>query len=451
MSVKIGMISLGCAKNQVNSENMMSALDEAGFELTRDFDGAAVVVINTCGFIEEAKEEAILNIIEVGKLKAENRVDKIIVAGCLPERYREELFSEMPEIDAVLGCGSYHRIVEVAKAVISGETPAVFDAPRDAPLNESRILSTPSYTAYIKIAEGCDNRCSYCVIPSLRGGFRSRKIEDVLAEAEDLAALGVGELIVIAQDTSRYGKDIYGEGKLPELLTKLAKIKGLEWIRVHYLYPDEVDDELIRVIADEPKIVKYLDIPIQHASDKILKDMNRRGDKAYLDSLFNKIRERIPEVVLRTSVIVGFPGETPEDFEELCDFLKKHRFVRGGVFKYSAEQGSAAALMDEQVDEFEKNRRYELACALQARVIDEYNHSLIGKSLVVLCEGYDRNIGYYFGRTFADSPEIDMCIFVKSDRTIQPGDFIKVEVTKEADGELFGTVIFTDREMEGQQ
>ncbi|NLG53574.1 MAG: 30S ribosomal protein S12 methylthiotransferase RimO [Clostridiales bacterium] len=440
MTHKIGMISLGCAKNQVNSENMLAALDQAGFEIISGPDGADAVIINTCGFIESARSEAYYVIGEVKKLKVENKVGKIIVAGCLPERYKS-LLDDIPEIDAVLGCGSYHRIVGVVRGVLSGRKAAVFDDPDTAPIDGSRILSTPGYTAYIKIAEGCDNRCSYCVIPSLRGRYRSRRMEDILEEAKGLAGLGVRELIVIAQDTSRYGIDLYGKRRLGELLERLCRIDGLRWIRVHYLYPDEIDEGLIRVFADEEKIVKYLDIPIQHASDRILKAMNRRGDGKYLDNLFARLRDKIPGAVFRTSVIVGFPGETREDFEELCAFLKKHKFVRGGVFKYSAEKGSPAERMDGQVDEDEKERRYELACALQSRIIDEYNRSLISGKLTVLCEGFDSDIGYYFGRTFADSPEVDARIYFRAPFDVSPGMLLAVMAVREADGELYGEAV----------
>ncbi|MDD3165472.1 MAG: 30S ribosomal protein S12 methylthiotransferase RimO [Oscillospiraceae bacterium] len=435
----IGMISLGCAKNQVNAEQMMYLLQQAGFTVTAEPDGADAVVINTCGFIDSAKSEAISNILEMAALKQSGRVGKIIVTGCLSERYREQIRLEMPEVDAVLGCGSYFEIVPAVQQALSGETPEVF-GDIDAPIAEvDRVLSTPGYYAYLKIAEGCDNRCSYCVIPSLRGRYRSRSMENLLDEAARLARDGVQELIVVAQDTSRYGIDRYGEKKLPELLRKLCRIEGFRWIRIHYLYPDEITDELIDVIASEEKIVKYLDIPIQHCNDEILKKMNRRGNKAFLDALFLKLRARMEGLVLRTSLIAGLPGEGEAEFEELCAFLRKHKLERAGAFAFCPEEGTPAAQMD-YPDSDVANRRAEVLTELQSRIMDAYNDSCVGKTRLVLCEGYDPTVSAYYGRSYAESPDIDGRI-VFSAKSAMPGTFYSVNIVSAVDGELVGCVV----------
>lgn len=442
MVKKIGFISLGCAKNLVDSEHMLSLLDEAGFEITGEIENTDVVVINTCGFIASAREEAYDNIREVGLLKSEGKVKKIIVAGCLPEREREILLENLPEIDAVVGCGSFSEIVSVVNRSLNGEQPFSTFSDIDAPIpEEGRILTTPVHMAFLKVAEGCDNRCSYCVIPSLRGRFRSRKIEDILSEAESLVASGVKELIVVAQDTTRYGLDLYGERRLFELLRELCTIEGLEWIRLHYLYPDEITDELIEMIAKEEKIVKYLDIPIQHVSDRILTAMNRRGNRQYLDELFTKLRSRIPNVVLRTSLIVGLPGETDEEFEELCDFIAKHKIERAGAFAYSPEEGTPAAVMPDQVDESTKARRVELLGELSARLMDEWNQKQIGNMISVVCEGFDRYAECFFGRSWADSPDIDGKVFFTAKKAKRPGDMINVQITEILEGDLIGECI----------
>ncbi len=438
MSKSIGMISLGCAKNQVNAEQMMYLLREAGYEILPTVEGADVVIINTCGFIDSAKSEAIDNILAMGELKAAGVIGKILVTGCLSQRYQDEILTEMPEVDGVLGTGSYDDIVSVVARLLGGETVSEF-GDIHAPMSEAgRILTTPEYYAYLKIAEGCDNRCSYCVIPSLRGKYRSRTMDDCLYEARMLAEDGVKELIVVAQDTSRYGIDLYGERKLPELLRELCRIEKLHWVRVHYLYPDELTDELLEVIASEPKIVKYMDIPIQHVNDTILKKMNRRGTKAELNELFAKILKKIPDAVIRTSLITGLPGEGEAEFEELCDWLREYKLERVGAFAFSPEEGTAAAKM-EHPDEETAVRRAEIVSELQSRIMDAYNEARLGTTMEVLCEGYDPETEQYFGRTYADSPDIDGRVVFDSERAVRPGSFVQVQITGVADGDLVGS------------
>lgn len=437
MSNRIGVISLGCAKNQVNAEQMMYLLREAGYEILPSVEGADVVIINTCGFIDSAKSEAIDHILAMAELKAAGVIGKILVTGCLSQRYQQEILKELPEVDGILGTGSYGYIVSAVRELLQGKTVAQFDD-INAPVDEvGRILTTPEHYAFLKIAEGCDNRCSYCVIPSLRGKFRSRTIEDCLYEARMLAEDGVKELIVVAQDTSRYGIDLYGERKLAELLRELCKIEKLHWIRVHYLYPDEMSDELIDVIASEPKIVKYMDIPIQHVNDRILKKMNRRGTREELDALFAKLRSRIPGVVIRTSLITGLPGEGEEEFEELCDWLRVHKLERVGAFAFSPEEGTPAAKM-EHPDEETAIRRAEIVCELQSRIMDECNDARIGTVMEVLCEGYDPETEQYFGRTYADSPEIDGRVLFTCETAVHTGSFVQVRITDVCDGDLVG-------------
>lgn len=438
MSKSIGMISLGCAKNQVNAEQMMYLLREAGYEILPTVEGADVVIINTCGFIDSAKSEAIDNILAMGELKAAGVIGKILVTGCLSQRYQDEILSEMPEVDGVLGTGSYDDIVSVVERLLDGETVSEF-GDIHAPMSEAgRILTTPDYYAYLKIAEGCDNHCAYCVIPSLRGRYRSRTMDDCLYEARMLAEDGVKELIVVAQDTSRYGIDLYGERKLPELLRELCKIEKLHWVRVHYLYPDELTDELLDVIASEPKIVNYFDIPIQHVNDMILKKMNRRGTKAELCALFDKIRTKIPDAVIRTSLITGLPGEGEAEFEELCQWLREYKLERVGAFAFSPEEGTPAARM-EHPDQETAVRRAEIISELQSRIMDECNEARIGTTMEVLCEGYDPESEQYFGRTYADSPEIDGVVTFYSEKTVRAGSFVRVKITGVNDFSLVGT------------
>ena len=437
----IGFISLGCAKNQVDCERMMYRVQEAGHTVLAEVVGSDVVVINTCGFIDSAKSEAIDFILQMGQLKQEGLVGKVLVTGSLSQRYQQQILDELPEADGVLGTGSYHKIVWAIDALLSGQQVFDFDS-IDAPeLETGRVLTTPEHYAYIKIAEGCDNRCAYCVIPSLRGKFRSRSMDDVLYEARLLAAGGVRELIVVAQDTSRYGTDLPEHRRLlPELLRQLCQIDGFDWIRIHYVYPDEIDDELIDVIATEPKIVKYLDIPIQHCNDQILKLMNRRGDGAYLRQLFAKLRQRIDGLVIRTSVITGLPGEGEEEFEELCQFLKDMRLERVGAFPFSPEEGTPAAEM-EHVDSEVAQERAGIIEQLQSRIMDDYNEAMIGKTLQVLVDGFDEEYEQFFGRSFADSPEIDGRVWIAADEPLTEGHFVNVYIDGLVDGDLSGYLV----------
>lgn len=437
----IGFISLGCAKNQVDCERMMYRVQEAGYTVQADVVGADVVVINTCGFIDSAKSEAIDHILQVGQLKEQGLVGKILVTGCLSQRYQDQIVQEMPEVDGVLGTGSYTQIVPAIEKLLDDKSVYDFGS-IDAPEVETgRILTTPEHYAYIKIAEGCDNRCSYCIIPYLRGRFRSRQMDDVLYEARLLADSGVKELIVVAQDTSRYGIDLPGhKRRLPELLRELCKIDGFEWIRIHYVYPDEIDDELIDVIAQEPKIVKYLDIPIQHCNSKILKLMNRRGDGAFLADLFQKLRSRIPGLILRTSVITGLPGEGEEEFAELCEFLKQMRLERVGAFPFSPEEGTPAAEMEYPDTEIAV-RRAQMVETIQSRIMDDCNEAMIGKQITVLIDGFDEEFQQFYGRTYADSPEIDGRVWIASDEALSEGTFVRLCVDGLIDGDLTGYLV----------
>ena len=434
----IGFISLGCAKNQVDCERMMYRVQEAGFVVQADVIGADVVVINTCGFIDSAKAEAIDSILQMAQLKEQGLIGKILVTGCLSQRYQGEIVKEMPEVDGILGTGSYTEVVPAIEKLLQGDTVEEF-ASIDTPEQEcGRILTTPDHYAYIKIAEGCDNRCAYCIIPYLRGKYRSRQMDDVLYEARVLAANGVKELLVVAQDTSRYGTDLPEYKRLlADLLRKMCKIDGIEWIRVHYTYPDEIDDALIDVIASEPKIVKYLDIPIQHCNSKILKLMNRRGDREMLQQLFSKLRSRIPGLILRTSVITGLPGEGEEEFEELCEFLKEQRLERVGAFPFSPEEGTPAAEMDCVDSEIAQQRAQQIEL-IQSRIMDDYNASMQGKTVTVLVDGYDEEMEQFYGRTYADSPEIDSRVWIASQDALVEGTFIQVVIDGVADGELSG-------------
>ena len=437
----IGFISLGCAKNQVDCERMMYRVQEAGFTVQPDVVGCDAVVINTCGFIDAAKSEAIDYILQMGQLKQQGLVGKILVTGCLSQRYQQQILEQLPEVDGILGTGSYTEIVSALDRVLSGETVVDFGS-IDAPEEEvGRIVTTPEHYAYIKIAEGCDNRCAYCIIPYLRGKFRSRSMDDVLYEARLLADSGVKELIVVAQDTSRYGTDLPGHKRLlPELLHKLCEIESLKWVRVHYVYPDEIDDELIQVIASEPKIVKYLDIPIQHCNDKILKLMNRRGDRQFLENLFTKLREQIPDLVLRTSVITGLPGEGEEEFAELCEFLKVQKLERVGAFPFSPEEGTPAAEMEHPDAEIAQQRA-QIIEGIQSRIMDEYNAAMIGKVLDIVVDGYDEEFSQFYGRTYADSPDIDGRVWIASEEALQEGAFVKVQIDGLIDGDLSGYLL----------
>ena len=437
----IGFISLGCAKNQVDCERMMYRIQEAGHTVCAGIEGCDVVVINTCGFIDSAKSEAIDFILLTANLKEQGSVGKILVTGCLSQRYQQQIMEELPEVDGVLGTGSYADVVDAVERLLQDETVAEFGS-IDAPeLETGRIVTTPEHYAFIKIAEGCDNRCSYCVIPYLRGKFRSRQMDDVLYEARMLADSGVKELIVVAQDTSRYGTDLPGHQRLlPELLRQMCRIDGIEWVRVHYLYPDEIDDELIDVIASEPKIVKYLDIPIQHCNSKILSLMNRRGDGDYLRQLFAKLRSRIPGLVLRTSIITGLPGEGEAEFEELCLFLKELKLERVGAFPFSPEEGTPAAEMEYPDFEVAQSRAA-MVETIQSRIMDEFNEAIIGTTQRVLVDGYDEEFEQYFGRTYGDSPDIDGRVWIACEEDLSEGSFVNVYIDGLVEGDLSGYLV----------
>lgn len=436
MDRKISLISLGCAKNLVNSEQMLYLLSEAGYTLVPEPDGADAVIINTCGFIDAAKSEAIDTVLEMAELKKAGKLGKIIVTGCLAERYQDTVMQELPEIDAVLGVGSFGDIVEAVTKALNNESVLRF-GDKNAPVEETpRVVSTGPSWAYLRIAEGCNNFCAFCAIPYIRGRYRSREIENVVEEARELAEHGVKELIVIAQDITRYGTDLYGKRCLAELCRRLAEIDGVEWIRLHYLYPDQFDDELIGEIASNEKIVKYLDIPIQHINNDILKSMNRRGTGDDIRKLFKELRERIPGVVLRTSLISGLPGEGDAEFEELCSFLREAKIERAGVFPFSPEEGTPAAKMP-HVNAEEAQRRADLIMEIQAGVMDEFNASLIGKTLEVLCLDYDEDSQMWVGRSCYDSPDIDGLVFFDGDGG--EGNIVYVNITAVADdGNLIG-------------
>lgn len=436
---KIAIVSLGCSKNLIDSEQMMANLKENGFELVEDESEADVIVINTCTFIEDARVESINCILEMAEYKKQGAARLIVVTGCMAQRYTDQILTEMPEVDMVIGTNEFDKIAEKLSELCDNEnservhcsdTPLMFEG--------DRVRTTPEYTAYIKIAEGCSNHCTYCVIPSVRGEYRSRKAEDIIAEAKKMADEGVKELIVIAQDTTRYGIDLYGEYRLPQLLGELCGIDGIEWVRVHYCYPELVTDELLDVFAREEKLCNYFDIPIQHVSDRILKLMGRRTSKAEILDMVKRIRERIPGAVIRTSLIVGFPGETEDEFDELCDFVTEVKLDRVGAFTYSREEDTPAYSMKNQVDEEEKRRRQEMLMVTQAAVDDENNARKIGTTVRVLVEGRDEIIKRYFGRTYADSIEIDGAVFFTADKILRPGDFVDVRIDEAVDMDLFG-------------
>ena len=438
---KVSMVSLGCPKNQVDAEQMLYTLKNAGFELTPAEAEADAIIINTCGFIESAKAEAIENILEAAKYKTDGKLKALIVTGCLAERYQNDVTEEIPEVDACVGIGSNGKIAEIVKNAIEGKAENSFGAKTDLDLNTKRILGGVPYSAYLKVADGCNNCCTYCAIPKIRGVLRSRTIEDCVKEAKELAANGVRELIVVAQDTTAYGSDIYGKPMLSELLRQLCKIEGLHWIRTLYTYPDKIDDELLDTVKNEEKLVKYLDIPIQHANAEILKKMNRKGSKADLEGLIKRIREKIPEITLRTTLITGFPSESEEQFEELCEFVKETRFDRLGCFAYSPEEDTIAAEMPHQIDEQTKVSRSENIMEMQMGIALQKNEEKIGSMTEVLFEGWDEYIKCYFGRTPADAPEIDGKIFFMSTKPLVIGDFVKVQINDCIDYDLLGEYV----------
>ena len=441
MPIKVGMVSLGCSKNLVDSERMLAKLRKKGYELVTEPGLADIAVVNTCGFIQSAKEEAIETILELGALKKDGTLKKIIVTGCLTERYRQEAAELFPEADAVVGIGNNKDIVDILDHVLAGERVVDFAPKLDLELTGERIISTMPFFAYLKIAEGCSNCCSYCAIPQIRGKFRSVPMEDVLAEARWLAEHGVTEVVVIAQDTTRYGEDLYGESKLPELLKKIAEIDGIRWIRVLYCYPERITDELLDIIADEEKIVKYLDIPIQHCNGEILSRMNRWGSEAELEALFAKIRDKVPGIILRTTLITGFPGETEEQFTELAEFVKRIRFDRHGCFAYSREEGTKASEFPEQIDRETAERRADNIMEQQLLISAENNEKLLGTEQIAVTEGFDRFAECYFGRTAADAPDIDGKVFFTSEEKLSSGDYVTIKITDTLDYDLIGEVI----------
>jgi len=439
MAKRIGLISLGCAKNLVDSEQMLSVLADAGYEFSDNLDECDGVLVNTCGFIDDAKSEAIENFLELAQLKEEGKIHAIVAAGCLAERYREEIHKELPEVDGVFGIGANGDIAELITKMMNEGFTESFPDKENMPLCGDRELSTPSYFAYIKIAEGCDNKCTYCAIPMIRGGFRSRTMESIEEEARALVEDGAKELILIAQDTTRYGLDLYGKYSLAELLRRLCKIEKLRWLRVLYCYPDAITDELLDVMAEEEKIVKYIDLPLQHASGKVLKTMNRRGDKESLLALVRKIREKMPDVTLRTTMITGFPGETEEDFTELAEFVKEAKFERLGCFTYSQEEGTIAGEMEDQIDEEVKEHRAELIYESQMIIMERLGEKHVGTDIEVLTEGFDRYAECWFGRSKMDAPDTDGKVFFTAEQRPYLGQMVTVHVDEAIDCDLFGT------------
>lgn len=436
--VKVAFVSLGCSKNQIDSEMMLSHLYESGFEIVGDPSEADAVIVNTCGFISDAKQESVDTIHEMGALKKSGALKKLIVTGCFAERYREKILDEMPETDALLGVGSIHAIADVLKKAFEGEKCAVFDSADTCCLDGERILTTAPHTAYLRIAEGCNNRCTYCVIPSIRGRYRSRSMESILEEAKKLEKEGVRELNLIAQDTSLYGADLYGKLMLPALLRRLTEETSIPWFRLFYCYPDKITDELIAEIRDNPRVLHYIDMPIQHINDGVLKRMNRHGNRALIEGLIEKLRREIPDIVIRTTAIVGFPGETEEEFGELLDFVETARFGRFGAFAYSREEGTPAGEMADQVDEDDKLDRYEALMTAQAEISAAELGACVGGVRTVLCDGFDEESGLYAGRDYANAPEIDGNVYFSASRAVRPGEFVRVAVTDADEYDLYG-------------
>lgn len=442
MPIKVGMVSLGCAKNRVDAEMMLFTLKQAGYEIVRDARMSDVAIVNTCGFIEDAKQESIDEIFELVRLKKAGRIKAIIAAGCLAQRYGSEVMKELYELDGVVGIGGNADIAEVVASVMEGKKTELLPEKESLPLCGGRVYTTPFYYTYLKIAEGCDNKCTYCAIPMIRGRFRSRPMDDIVNEATELAAKGVKEFIIIAQDTSRYGEDLCGKSQLPELLRRLCRIEGNIFFRLLYCYPERITDELIDVIAGEDKIFKYIDIPLQHCNAQVLRRMNRHGDRETLSALVKKLRQRIPGLTIRTTLIAGFPGETEEQFTELSEFVEDMRFERLGCFAYSPEEDTPAALLDGQIDEDVKRRRRDIIMEQQNRIMAEDTRKQIGKRIMVICEGYNREIGCYYGRSNRDAPEVDCNVyFVTSGRKPKVGEAVKVDIIDNLDCDLMGNMV----------
>ena len=440
-ALKVGFVSLGCPKNQLDAEVMLHELYDAGFEIVSEDIDADVVIVNTCAFIESAKQESIDNIIDIGWLKKNRQLKGIVVTGCLAERYRDAIFDELPEVDAVLGVGSIHEIVKAVKSAAKGKRYSSYLDKDCVALGGERIITTPEYYAYLKIAEGCDNRCTYCAIPNIRGRFRSRPMDELIDEAKVLEGLGVKELVIVAQDTTRYGVDLYGEYKLAELIHKISEATSIPWLRVLYCYPDKITDELIAEFRNNPRLLKYIDLPIQHISEGILRRMNRHGGSDVVRSAIKRLRE-VPDMVIRTTVICGFPGETEADFEELCEFIKETKFDRLGAFAYSREEDTPAYDFDGQVDEQIKQDRADIVMAEQSRISEELNRKKIGEVLEVISEGWDEVSGAYFGRSYADAPEIDGKVYFRAKKnTISDGEFVRVRITEAVDYDLVGEIV----------
>lgn len=437
--MRVGLISLGCPKNQVNAEMMLAALQDDGFEIVDYVDGADAVIINTCAFIDDAKREAIENILDMIELKNDGVIRKIIITGCLVQTQKEEILTEFPEVDAVIGIGANGKVVDLVKKVLTEDT-RVYECPdqKEMPLDGQRALTTPEYWAYLKIADGCSNRCTYCAIPGIRGDFRSRTMESCLEEARQLAETGVKELILIAQDTTNYGTDLYGESKLPELCEKISEIDGIEWIRLMYCYPDKVTDELISVMASNKKVLHYMDLPLQHADDRVLKRMNRRGTNEELRALIAKLRDAMPDIVIRTTFMTGFPGEDEDAFDNLALFVNEMEFDRMGCFAFSPQEGTPAFDMEDQVEDDVKQHRGEILMNDQYSIVEDKNLARIGNTYTVLIEEYDPYADCYIGRTYMDAPEIDGVMFFTSDKEYEPGDFAEVKVTDVKEYDLVG-------------
>ena len=438
MAIKVGFVSLGCPKNLLNTEVMLAKLVDHGMELVAEDIEADVIVINTCAFIESAKNEAIENILDIAWLKKNRSLKGIVVTGCLPQRYREEIFKEMPEVNCILGTGSLDDIYEAVEIAYKGGTFSSFGDIDKVALGGERVVTTPEYFAYVQIAEGCDNFCSYCVIPSIRGRFRSRNMTEIVDEVKDLASIGVREVCLVAQDTTRYGEDIYGTYALDSLIEEISRIDEIKWIRVLYCYPDRITDGLIEEFKTNDKLLKYIDMPIQHINDDILSAMNRRDTSAGIKSIIDKLRREIPGIVIRTTVIVGFPGETEKQYKELRDFIKETKFERLGVFEYSREEGTPAYDMPNQVPESVKKKRMEAIMSDQNRIHNDFNARFVGSELEVLCEGYDEVSESFYGRSYADAPDIDGKIYFSSPKRIREGEFVKVAVTEVIDYDLVG-------------
>ncbi len=436
---KVGMISLGCPKNQVDGEVMLNKLNNNGFQIVQNIEDSDIMIVNTCGFIEDAKTEAIETILEVAEYKKAGLISAIVVTGCLAERYQEEILNEMPEVDAVIGIGANSDIVKVCQKAMVGVKTSNYPDKCYLPLDDERLVSTPPHWAYLKLSDGCDNRCSYCAIPGIRGKYRERKIESILEEAIELANNGVKELILIAQDTTKYGYSIYGEYKLAHLLKELCKIEGIEWIRIFYCYPDRVTDELIDVIASEEKICSYIDIPLQHCNKDILKSMNRFGSYDELKELLTKMKTKIPNLSLRTTFMVGFPGETEENFEELCKFVKDIKFDKMGCFAFSPEEDTPAFDFEDQIEDNIKNKRAEVLMDIQYTITEEANQKRVGNVYKVIIDEKDDD--KYIGRSYLDSPEIDSGIIFTSKNNLEIGNFVNVKITDFDGYDLLGEEI----------